>query len=182
MAKKKIKRLSGTFLAQNETLKLTKGKNRSLKVASVGRWPLGEQPRPLSSCAMTGPSGPRRAPVPRSAPSSLGPHLRGAAQHRWNRHVLLHVARGRRPDLEARCHLLGRRGSARSGCWPTRVRQSLNWTLAGTAAVEIASIPGLSGYLLAKGALVETVPFDATDQRHSRQHVPEIPLGFGRDL
>ena len=65
-----------------------------------------------------------------------------------------------------------RPGGSLSSAWQARSAKkwllanespkSLNWTLASTAAVEIASIPGLSGYLLAKGALVETVPFDAT--------------------
>ena len=58
----------------------------------------------------------------------------------------------------------------------------MNWTLAGTAAVENRVNPGLSGYLLAKGALVETVPFDATTSDTVGSMFLEIPLGFGRDL
>jgi hypothetical protein len=57
----------------------------------------------------------------------------------------------------------------------------LTWTY-GPPAVEIASIPGLSGYLLANGALVESVPFDATTSDSLGTMFVEIPLGFGRDL
>jgi len=52
----------------------------------------------------------------------------------------------------------------------------------GPPAVEIAAIPGLSGYLLARGALVESVPFDATTSDTLGTMFLEIPLGFGRDL
>ncbi|HPJ20136.1 MAG TPA: hypothetical protein PK635_13575, partial [Actinomycetota bacterium] len=93
-----------------------------------------------------------------------------------------HVARGQKT----------RPGGSLSPAWQARVGtkwllanespKSLNWTLAGTAAVEISSIPGLSGYLLAKGALVETVPFDATTSDTVGSMFLEIPLGFGRDL
>jgi hypothetical protein len=58
---------------------------------------------------------------------------------------------------------------------------SLSWT-AGAPAVEIETIPGLSGYLLATGALVDSVPFDATTSDTVGTMFLEIPLGVGRDL
>ena len=182
MAKKKIKRLSGTFLAQNETLKLTKGKNRSLKVARFvdGRWV----------------NNPGRFELRNDGAfwSTQSPGASIRAVKAWGRTYVVqrsiggtgtyysHVARGQKT----------RPGGSLSSAWQARVGkkwllanespQSLNWTLAGTAAVEIASIPGLSGYLLAKGALVETVPFDATTSDTVGSMFLEIPLGFGRDL
>lgn len=57
--------------------------------------------------------------------------------------------------------------------------QSLNWV--GAPAVEIAPVPGLSGYLLAQGALVDSVPFDATTSDTRGSMFLEIPVGFGRD-
>lgn len=59
---------------------------------------------------------------------------------------------------------------------------SLNWTLAGTPAVDIRTIPGLSGYLLADGALVSSVPFDATTSDTVGTMFLEVPLLSGRDL
>ena len=63
-----------------------------------------------------------------------------------------------------------------SPAWQARVGQkwlmanedpnSLNWTLFATPAVEIASIPGLSGYLLAQGALAQG-SLRCHDQRHA---------------
>ena len=85
-----------------------------------------------------------------------------------------------------------RSGGSLSPAWNARVGQkwllanespkSLNWTLADTPAVEISSIPGLSGYLLASGALVESVPFDATSSDTVGSMFLQSPLGFGRDL
>ncbi len=85
-----------------------------------------------------------------------------------------------------------RSGGALSPAWQARLGkkwllanespESLSWTLSGTPTVEIRSIPGLSGYLLATGALVDTVPFDATTSDTVGTMFLEIPLGFGRDL
>ena len=172
MAKKKITRLSGTFLAQNETLKLTRGKNRSLIVARLvdGRWV----------------KNPGRFEL-RNDGAFWSTQIPGASIRSvkaWGRTYVVqrsiggvgtyysHVARGQKT----------RSGGSLSPAWQARVGkkwllanespQSLNWTLAGTAAVEIVSIPGLSGYLLARGALVESVPFDATTSDTTGTHVP----------
>jgi hypothetical protein len=56
------------------------------------------------------------------------------------------------------------------------------WTVAGTPAVKIATIPGLSGYLLAEGALVESAPFDATTSDTVGTMFLEVPLVLGRDM
>ncbi len=59
---------------------------------------------------------------------------------------------------------------------------SLNWTLGGTPAVDITTIPGLPGYLVAMGAIVESVPFDATTSDTVGTMFLEVPLMSGRDL
>jgi hypothetical protein len=59
---------------------------------------------------------------------------------------------------------------------------STNWTLTDKPAVEIKSIPGLSGYLLATGALVESVPVDVTTSDTVGTMFLAIPLVPGRDL
>ncbi len=48
--------------------------------------------------------------------------------------------------------------------------------------MEIKSIPGLSGYLLATGALVESVPVDVTTSDSVGTMFLAIPLVPGRDL
>ena len=59
---------------------------------------------------------------------------------------------------------------------------SLNWTATDKPAVEIKNIPGLSGYLLATGALVESVPVDVTTSDSVGTMFLAIPLVPGRDL
>ncbi len=54
--------------------------------------------------------------------------------------------------------------------------------LSEVSAPGKVALPGLPGYLLAKGALVESVPFDATTGDTLGTMFLEIPLGFGRDL
>jgi hypothetical protein len=182
MAKKKITRLSGTFLAQSETLRLTRGKNRSLKAARLvdGRWV----------------KNPGRFELRNDGAfwSTQIPGVSIRSVKAWGRTYVVqrsiggvgtyysHVARGQKT----------RSGGSLSPAWQARVGKkwllanespkSLNWTLAGTPAVAIGSIPGLSGYLLARGALVESVPFDATTSDTTGTMFLEIPLGFGRDL
>ena len=182
MAKAKIKQLSGTFLAQNETKKLTKAKNRSVKVATLvdGAWVRSPGRFELRNDGAFW------------ATKSPGTSIR--AVKAWGRTYVLqrsiggvgtyysYVARGQ----------MVRSGGALSPAWQARVGkkwllanerpESLSWTLSGTPTVEIRSIPGLSGYLLATGALVDTVPFDATTSDTMGSMFLAIPLGFGRDL
>ncbi len=83
------------------------------------------------------------------------------------------------------------RGSL-SAAWQARVGHrwllanedpsSLNWTNAGTPTVVIETIPSVSGYLLAKGALVESVPFDATTSDTLGTMFLQVPQLSGRDL
>ena len=182
MAKAKIARITGTFLAQNGTLRLTKGKSRSVRAATLvggvwvknpGRFVLRNDGAFWST-------------------EVAGTSIRSVKS--WDRTYVVqrslggvgtyysHVARGQKT----------RPGGSLSPAWKARVGQkwllanespdSLSWSLLGPPAVEIAAIPGLSGYLLARGALVESVPFDATTSDTLGTMFLEIPLGFGRDL
>ena len=182
MAKKKIRQLSGTYLAQADTLRLTKTKNRSLKAAKLvdGEW----TPTPgRFELRNDGAFWATKAP---------GVSIR--AIEAWDRTYVVqrsiggvgtyysHIARGQKT----------RSGGPLSPTWQARVGtkwllasespKSLSWTLNGTPAVEIAAIPGLSGYLLAKGAIVDSVPFNATTSDTRGTMFLAIPLGFGRDL
>ena len=182
MATSKIKRLTGTFLAQAETKKITEAKDRSVKVSvltggawvrSPGRFELRNDGRFWATKA---------------------PGTSISAVKAWGRTYVLqrsiggvgtyysYIARGQKV----------RSGGALSPAWPARVGkkwllasespESLSWSLLGPPAVEIRPIPGLSGYLLASGAISDTVPFDATASDTVGSMFLEIPLGFGRDL
>jgi hypothetical protein len=59
---------------------------------------------------------------------------------------------------------------------------SLNWTNSGSPTVDINAIPGVSGYLMASGALVESVPFNARASDTVGSMFLEVPLLSGRDL
>jgi CubicO group peptidase (beta-lactamase class C family) len=181
MAKARITRLTGTFLAQNETLKLTKVRKRSLKVAKLvdGAWVKAPGRFELRNDGAFW------------ATETPGASIRSVRA--WGRTYVVqrglggvgtyysHLARGQKM----------RPGGSLSVAWQARIGkkwllanespESLTWTY-GPPAVEIASIPGLSGYLLANGALVESVPFDATTSDSLGTMFVEIPLGFGRDL
>jgi hypothetical protein len=181
MAKNKIKQLSGVFLAQNETKKLTEAKKRSVKVAILadGEWV---------------PS-PGRFELRNDGAfwSTKSPGTSIRAVKAWGRTYVVQrsiggvgtyyssVARGQKV----------RSGGALSPAWQARIGskwllanespESFAWT-SGRPVVEIRSIPGLSGYLLATGALVDTVPFNATTSDTMGSMFLQIPLGFGRDL
>ncbi|MFN8126340.1 MAG: serine hydrolase domain-containing protein [Candidatus Nanopelagicales bacterium] len=181
-AKRQIRKLSGIYLAQADSLKLTRTSHRSVKAAklvdgvwvpSPGRFVLRNDGAFWST-------------------KSPGTSIRSVQA--WDRSYVVqrsiggvgtyysHIARGQKT----------RSGGALSSAWKSRVGKewlladesprSLSWTLNGTPAVEIAAIPGLSGYLLAKGAIVDSVPFDATTSDSQGTMFLEIPLGFGRDL
>ncbi len=182
MAKAKIARITGTFLAQNGTLRLTKGKKRSVRAATLvegvwvknpGRFVLRNDgafwSTEVAGTSIRSVRAWGRTYVEQRSLGGVGTYYS-------------HVTRGQKT----------RPGGSLSPAWQARVGQqwllanerpeSLSWTLSGTPAVEIASIPGLSGYLLAKGALVESVPFDATTSDTLGTMFLAIPLGFGRDL
>ena len=181
MASSKLKALTGTFLAQNGTLKLAKAGKRSLKTSTLvdGKWV----------------KSPGRFTLRNDGAfwSTESPGVSIRSVKSWNRTYVVqrsvggvgtyysHIARGQRV----------RSGGALSPAWQARVGkkwllanespQSLTWTF-GPPVIEIGSIPGLSGYLLATGALVESVPFDATTSDSLGSMFIEIPLGLGRDL
>lgn len=181
-----IKQMTGTFLAQNYILKVTERKGRSLKVALLtdGTWV--DQPGHLEL---------RRDGAFWATPEATG--FFAAASFRsveaWGRTYLVMRTVGGTGTYYSEV-TLGQRtpsGGSLSPTWQARVGQkwllanedpsSLNWTLFGTPAVEIATIPGLSGYLLAEGALVQTVPFDATTSDSVGTMFLEVPQ-TGRDL
>ena len=181
MASAKIKQITGTFLAHSETKRLTRAGRRSVRVAilSDGAWV----------------NSPGRFVLRNDggfwATESPGTSIRAVKS--WGRTYVLqrsvggvgtyysYVARGQKV----------RPGSALSPAWQARLGKqwllanespdSFNWS-AAAPVVEIRSIPGLSGYLLATGALVDTVPFDATSSENTGTMFLQIPLGFGRDL
>ena len=152
----------GHFLAQNETKKLSEAKDRSVKVATLadGAWVRSPGRFELRNDG--------RFWATRPPGTSI------SAVKSWGRTYVLqrsiggvgtyysYVARGQKV----------RSGGALSPAWQARVGkkwllanespESLSWTLSGSPVVKIAPIPGLSGYLLATGALVDSVPFDAT--------------------
>ena len=76
-----------------------------------------------------------------------------------------------------------------SPAWQARVGKT--WLLANenpnslfwrAPLLQIADIPGLSGYLLAQGAPVNSVPFDATTSDSLGTMFLQVPLFNGRDL
>jgi hypothetical protein len=85
-----------------------------------------------------------------------------------------------------------RPGGALSSAWRNRVGSqwllanedptSIFWSAGGPPAVEITDIPGLSGYLVAQGALVASVPFDARTSDSFGSMFVEVPLMTGRDM
>lgn len=181
MAKAKIQQLSGTFLAQNETKKLIQANPRSVRVATLvdGAWVRSPGRFELRNDGAFW--------------STTAPGTSIRAVRAWGRTYVVQrslggvgtyyssVARGQKV----------RSAGALAPAWQQRVGKkwllanespdSLNWS-AAAPVVEIRSIPGLSGYLLATGALVDTVPFDATSSENTGTMFLQIPLGFGRDL
>ena len=178
---KQVKRMTGIFLAQNLTAKVVEAKGRSLRlmILSEGKWV--PQPGRLV----------RRADGSFWSTASLGRSVNVVRS--WGRSYL--TLRGIGGTGTFRTYAtLGQRvrsGGTLSPAWQQRVGakwllanedpNSANWTL-GPPAVEIAAVPGLSGYLLAKGALVESVPFDTTTSDTRGTMFLEVPLVPGRDM
>ncbi|MFZ1669445.1 MAG: serine hydrolase domain-containing protein [Candidatus Nanopelagicales bacterium] len=177
---KDIRKMTGIFTSQAAVVRVAAGKDRSLKVAflSDGKWV--NQPGRLV----------RRKGGAFWSTKSSGISLRTVKA--WGRTYLVKRSLGGTGTyyvddaLGQRTRSIGSLSSA----WQGRVGQK--WLLANedpssiawneAPAVEIADIPGLSGYLSAKGALVESVPFDATTSDTLGTMYLEVPLVNGRDL
>ncbi len=176
-----IKRITGVFLASGASLKVTEAKNRSLRWALLtdGKW--ARQPGRFEL----------RTNGAFWSTQTPGVSLRSVRS--WGRTYL--VRRGIGGTGTYYSDGAGQRtrsGGSLSPAWQARVGQkwllanedpsSFNWTLFATPAVEIASIPGLSGYLLAQGPLAQGAPFDATTSDTVGTMFLEVPLMAGRDL
>jgi CubicO group peptidase (beta-lactamase class C family) len=167
-----IRKMSGIFLGQNTTLKVSEAKSRALRLSNLidGKW-VGVPGR--FKLRNGGAFWSTKAP---------GQSIRSVKS--WGRTYLVARSLGGTGTFysDTTAGQRTRSGGSLSPAWQARVGHrwllanedpsSLNWTNAGTPAVDIATIPGLSGYLLAKGALVEAVPFLRHGQRYPRHHVP----------
>ena len=156
------KKMTGIYLAQGLTLKVSQGKSRSLRfsVLTGGTWT--RQPGRFCTARRQELLVDGGAGIIDPVREGLGPHLPHPAPRRRNRYLP-------QPCDDRPTHEVGRivvtclaRPTGSAWLMANEDPNSLNWTLAGTPAVDIRTIPGLSGYLLADGALVSSVPFDAT--------------------
>ena len=177
-----VNRVTGIYLAQGATVRVTQAKQNSLRLSllSDGKWVA--QPGRLV----------RRADGAFWSTATPGASIKTVRA--WGRTYL--TLRGIGGTGTFRTHqTLGQRvrsGGATSPAWQARVGSqwllanedpaSANWILTTKPAVEMKRIPGLSGYLLATGALVETVPVDVTTSDTVGTMFLAIPLVPGRDL
>ncbi len=179
---KQVKRVTGMYLAQNVAVKVTEGKGRSLRFSllSDGTWE--RQPGRYV----------RRAGGAFWATKNPGQSIRLVKA--WDRTYLVSRAIGGTGTFRAQT-TIGQRvrpGGSLSPVWRNRVGSqwllanedpsSIFWSFGGPPSVEIADIPGLSGYLLARGALVDSVPFDAMTSDSFGSMFVEVPLMTGRDM
>jgi len=178
---KQIKKMTGIYLAQGANFKVTEGKGRSLRLSLLadGKWVL--QPGRLV----------RRADGAFWSTKVAGRSIK--AVRAWGRTYLVLRSIGGTGTYRA-YQTMGQRvrpGGSLPSAWRERVGKtwllanedpsSVYWTL-GEPAVKITAVPGLSGYLVAEGALVASVPFDASGSPSSGSMFLEIPLLAGRDL
>jgi len=175
-----VRKMTGIFTSESATLRVAEGRNRSLRLAllSDGKWV--NQPGRLV----------RRKGGAFWSTKSADVSLRTVKA--WGRTYLVRRSLGGTGTYYADVTLGQRTRSSGSlsSTWQGRVGKK--WLLANedpssnawneAPAVEIADIPGLSGYLLATGALVESVPFDATTSDTVGTMYLEVPLLMGRDL
>ena len=177
-----IKRITGTFLGRGVTQKVTEAKNRSLKLATLteGKWV----------------KDPGRYTLRKNGAfwSTQTPGTSIRSDKAWGRTYLVQRSIGGNGTyyFDIALGQRTRSGGSLSPAWQARVGQkwllanedpsSLWWTLYDTPAVEIASIPGLSGYLLAQGPLAQGAPFDATTSDTVGTMFLQIPPELGRDL
>jgi len=179
---KQIKRMTGIYLAQGVTLKVTEGKSRSLRFSllSDGKWE--RQPGRYV----------HRAGGAFWSTKNPGQSIRTVRA--WDRTYLVSRTIGATGTYRAQM-TFGQRvrpGGTLSPVWRNRVGSqwllvnedpsSIFWSFGGPPAVEIADIPGLSGYLQATGALVASVPFDAMTSDSFGSMFVEVPLMTGRDM
>ncbi len=177
---KDITKMTGVFLAEAATVKVVRAKKRSLRLAILtdGKWV--NQPGRLI----------RRGDGAFWSTHTPGRSIRSVKA--WGRTYLVLRAPGATGTYYSDT-TVGQRtrpGGSLSPAWQRRVGHS--WLLANEdptsanwapmPAVDIDTIPGLSGYLLARGALVESVPFDATTGDTLGTMFLEVPLVQGRDL
>ena len=179
--KRAIKRITGVFLASGAYRKVTEAKNRSLKMATLtdGKWV----------------KDPGRYTLRKNGAfwSTRTPGTSYRSDRAWGRTYLVQRGIGGTGTyyISAPVGQKVRSGGSLSPAWQARVGKkwllasedpsSLWWTLANPA-VDILSIPGLSGYLLAEGAVVSSVPFDATTSDSVGTMFLQIPVAPGRDL
>lgn len=179
--RKQVQRLTGTYLAQNATIKVAEGKGRSLRFSLLtdGKW--ARQPGRF---------------VHRGGGafwSTRNPGQSIRTVRAWGRTYLVSRTIGGTGTYRTNM-TLGQRvrsGGSLSPVWRSRVGSqwllvnehpsSAFWSLL-PPAVEIAAIPGLSGYLLARGALVDSVPFDPKTSDTLGSMFVEVPLMMGRDM
>jgi CubicO group peptidase (beta-lactamase class C family) len=175
-----IKQISGTFLASAAPqLKVTEAKGRSLKLARLtgGKWVRDPGRYELRK------DGAFWSTV------TLGTSIRSVRA--WGRTYLVQRSIDGTGTYSADL-AIGQRtrpGGPLSPAWQDRVGQmwllanedpnSRLWLLAG---LQFAAIPGLSGYLMAQGAPVNSVPFDATTSDNAGTMFLQIPFFLGRDL
>ena len=179
--KRDIKRITGVFLASGTYRKVTEAKNRSLKMATLtdGKWV----------------KDPGRYTLRKNgafwSTKTPGPSYRSVRA--WGRTYLVYRGIGGTGTY----YLSDPAGSADS------VGGFVVAGLAGPGGQEVVvgqrgpeldvvdarnsrrrhpSVPGLSGYLLAEGAVVSSVPFDATTSDTVGTMFLQVPLNGGRDL
>jgi CubicO group peptidase (beta-lactamase class C family) len=179
---KQVNAVTGTYLAQAVSVKVTQAKQRSLRLSILkhGQWE--RQPGRLI----------RRENGAFWSTATPGSSIKVVKA--WGRRYLTLRTVGGTGTFYAHS-TLGQRvrsGGGISQAWQARVGNawllanedpsSLNWTTTDKPAVEIKRIPGLSGYLLATGALVESVPVDVAASDTVGSMFLAIPLVPGRDL
>ena len=178
---KQVKRMTAVYLAQGASLKVTEGKNRSLRLSLLADGEWVRQPGRLV----------RRADGAFWSTEVPGRSIRSVRA--WDRTYLVMRSIGGTGTFRTD-HTLGQRtrsAGSLPAAWSQRVGQrwllsnedpsSVNWTLS-EPGVKITAVPGLSGYLVAEGALIASVPFAATASDSLGSMFLEIPLLSGRDL
>lgn len=180
-AKRKIRKITGVYLAQGTSFKVAKANKSSitLSVTSNGDWERVPGRLVLRNDGTFWGT---------TAPSSL------RIMRAWDRTYLVLRKPGGTGTYNS-ASTMGQRtrsGGGLSPAWQARVGHtwllanenpaSLSWTNSGSPTIDINAIPGVSGYLMASGALVESVPFDARASDTVGSMFLEVPLLSGRDL
>lgn len=180
--KKQVRRMTGTYLAQGLTQKVTEGEGRTLSLwrLSDGKWV--RQPGRYVH------RGDGRFWATKNPGQSI------TSVKAWDRRYLVSRAVGGTGTYRSSMTIGQnvRPGGRLTPAWRNRVGStwllanedpsSVFWSIGDPPAVEIAAVPGLSGYLLAQGALVALVPFDAMTSDTSGSMFVEVPLMMGRDM